>query len=75
MGIESDVEIDRCHRIRPCETKTGQNQDRPCTIVCRLYRFKDKKRILNNAEKLKTWACIYKGFSKDTMELRTSFTV
>ena len=73
MGIESDVEIDRCHRIGPRKTKTGQNRDRPRTVVCRLNRFKDKQRILNNAKKLKnTGICIYEDFSKDTVELRKS---
>ena len=51
LGIESDVEIDRCHRIGPRKTKTGQNRDWPRTVVCRLNRFKDKQRILNNAKK------------------------
>ena len=50
MGIESDIEIDSCHRIGPGKTKTGQNRDRPRTVVCRLNRFKDKQRILNNAK-------------------------
>ena len=76
MGIESDVEIDRCHRIGPRKTKTGQNRDRPRTVVCRLNRFKDKQRILNNAKKLKnTGIYIYEDFSKDTMELRKKVTM
>ena len=53
MGIESDVEIDRCYRIGPRKTKTGQNRDRPRTVACRLNRFNDKQRILNNSKKLK----------------------
>ena len=69
MGIESDVEIDRCHRIGPHKTKTGQNQDRPGTIVCRLNRFKDKQHILINSKKLKnTGIYIYENFSKDTKD-------
>ena len=59
MGIESDVEIDRCHRIGPRKTKTGQNQDRPRTVVCRLNRFKDKQHILNNAKKTKKHGHLY----------------
>ena len=43
LGIESDVEIDRCHRIMSCKTKTGQDRDQPCTAVCRFDRFKDNK--------------------------------
>ena len=70
MGIESDVRIDRCHRIGPRKTKTGQNQNRPRTIVC---RFKDKHRILNNVKRLRnTGILIYEDFSKYTMELRKS---
>ena len=73
LGTESDIEIDRCHRIGPCKTKTGQNRDRPCTVVCRLNRFKDKQRILNNTKKLKsTGIYLYEDFSKVTMELRKS---
>ena len=73
LGIESDVKIDRYHTIRPRKTKTGQNRDRRCPVVCRLNRFKDEQCILNNAEKLKnTGIFIYEDFSKDTMELRKS---
>ena len=59
LGIESDVEIDRCHRIGFRKTKTGQNQDQSCTVVCRLNRFKDKQCILNNAKKLKKHGHLY----------------
>ena len=63
LGIESDIEIDGCHRIEPRKAKTGQNRDRPSTVVCR-NRFKDKQRILNNAKKLKnTRIYIYEDFS------------
>ena len=73
FGIESDVEIDGCHRIGPRKTNTGQNRDRPRTAACRLNRFKDKQRILNNVKKLKnTSIYIYEDFSNDTMELRKS---
>ena len=51
LGIESGVKIDRCHRIGPRKTKTSQDRDRPRTVVCRLNRFKEKQRILNNAKK------------------------
>ena len=57
--------------IGPCKSKTGQNRDRPRTVVRRLNRFEDKQCILNNAKKLKnTGIYIYEDFSKDTMELR-----
>ena len=48
LEIESDVKIDRCHRIEPRKTKTSQNWDRPPTVICRLNRFKDKPCTLNN---------------------------
>ena len=51
-GKEDDVEIDRCHRIEPHKTKTSQNRDRPRTAVCKLNRFKNKQRILNNATEM-----------------------
>ena len=51
LGIDSDIKIERCHWIGPRKTKTGQNLDRPCTVVCSLNRFKDKQRNLNNAKK------------------------
>ena len=73
MGIESDVEINRFHRIGPRKTKTGQNRDRPRAVICTLNRCKDKQRILNNAKKLKNMGIfIYEDFSKDTMELKKS---
>ena len=50
MGIESDVEIDRCHRTGSCKTKAGQNLDQSLTVVSRLNKFKDKQGILNNAK-------------------------
>ena len=51
LGIESDIEIDRCNIIGPCKTRADQNRDQPCTVVCRLDRFKDKQCILYNAKK------------------------
>ena len=51
LGIEGDIEIDRCHRIGPPKIKTGQNRGRPSTVVCILNRFKDKQHILNNVKK------------------------
>ena len=50
LGIESDVEINRCHRIGPHKAKSGQDRDRPHTVVYRIIRFKDKQRILSNAK-------------------------
>ena len=63
LGIESDIEIDRCHIIGPCKTRADQNRDQPCTVVCRLDRFKDKQCILYNAKKLKKMGIfIYEDF-------------
>lgn len=33
LGIESDVEIDKCYGIGPCKTNPGQDCDRPRTVV------------------------------------------
>ena len=50
-----------------------QNKSRPCTICCFKKKFK-KETILANANKLRnTRISIYKGFSKDTMELVKTF--
>ena len=74
LGIKSDIEIDRCNIIGPCKTRADQNQDQPCTVVCRLDRFKDKQCILYNAKKKlkKMGIFIYEDFLKDIMELRRS---
>ena len=74
FGIESKVKITRCHRVGLCNTKAGQDRDRPPTVVCRFNIFKDKQCILSNAEKLKNKGMfIYEDFSKDIMELRKTF--
>ena len=63
MGIENDIEIDRCHIIGPRKTKRDQDRDRLYTVVCRLIRFKDKQNILNHAKKLKNMGIfIYEDF-------------
>ena len=63
LGIESDIKIDRCHRIGPRKTKTDQDWDRLYTVVCRLIMFKDKQSILNHAKKLKNMGIfIYEDF-------------
>ena len=64
LGIDSDVGTDKCHRIGSRKTKTGQNQDRPRIVLCRLNRFKDKHNILNNAKKLKYRHLYIWGFFK-----------
>ena len=43
----------------------------PRTIICRLFRFKDKQIIIQGSKKLKnTGIFIYENFCKDTMDLR-----
>ena len=50
LGIEDEIEIDRCHRIK----KSGKDQSnnkrnsRPRTIICRRLRFKDKQKLRKN---------------------------
>ena len=54
--------------------KNQSNNDRrsrPRTIVCKLLRFKDKQKIIQNSKKLKdTGIFFYEDFCKDTMDLR-----
>ena len=40
LGITVEIDFDRCHRTG----KFKRNQSTPRTIVCRLLRFKDKKK-------------------------------
>lgn len=57
--IEGDVKIDRCHRIRPHKANTRHDRIRSRTTVCKLNRFKEKQRILNNEKKLKNTGHLY----------------
>ena len=67
LGITAEIEFDRCHRTG----KFTKNQAKRRTIVCRLLRFKDKEKFLQNSKKLKnTSTFIYEDFCKETMELR-----
>ena len=50
LEIKSEVEINRYHRIGSHKAKSGQDRDRPRTVVYRIIRFKDKQRILSNAK-------------------------
>ena len=69
LGIIAEIEFDRCHRTG----KFKKNQAKPRTIVCRLLRFKDKEKFLQNSKKLKnTGTFIYEDFCKETMELPKS---
>ena len=73
LGLENDVEIERCQRMKKKNKDQSNNErrSRPRTIVCKLLRFKDKQKIIQNSKKLKnTGIFVYKGFCKDTMDLR-----
>ena len=65
LSIKDNIEFDLCHRMRK------RRGSCPRTIICRFLRFKDKRKILQNAKKLKnTGIDIYEDFCKDTLELR-----
>ena len=69
LGITAEIGFDRCHRTG----KFKKNEAKPRTIVCRLLRFKDKEKNLQNSKKLKnTGTFIYEDFCNETMELRKS---
>ena len=64
LGITVEIDFDRCRRTG----KFKRNQSKPRTIVCRLLRFKDKEKNLQNSKKLKdTGIFIYEDFCKTTM--------
>ena len=67
IGIEENIEMDRCDRI----IRKKKDPTRPRTIICRLTTFKEKQKILTNAKVLKdTGIFIYKDYCKDTMSVR-----
>ena len=66
LGITAEIEFNRCHRTG----KFIRNQSKQRTIVCRLLRFKGKKKNLQNSENIKdTGIFIYEDFCKATMEI------
>ena len=67
MGIEQNIEIDRCHQIIPKK----KDPTSPRTIICRLTKLKKKQKILINAKVLKdTDIFTYEDYCKDTMRVR-----
>ena len=52
LGIEDDVEIDRCCRMKKSGKDRLNNERnlRPRAIICRLLRFKDKQRIIQRIQ-------------------------
>ena len=53
------------------DQSNNERRSRPQTIVCKLLRFKDKQKIIQNSKKLKnTGIFVYEDFCKDTMDLR-----
>ena len=71
LGFTTEVEIDRCHRVKSCN-QSGQNQGCPCIIICQFNKFKDKQQILKNAKKrhrhlhLQRFFKRYHGFTKSS---------
>ena len=71
--MENEVEIERCHPMKNKNKDQSNNErrSRPRTIVCKLLRFKDKQKVIQNSKKLKnTSIFVYVDFCKDTMDLR-----
>ena len=67
IGIEENIEMDRCDRI----IRKKKDPTRPRTIICRLTKFKEKQKILTNVKVLKdTGIFIYEDCCKDTMCVR-----
>ena len=64
LGLENEVEIERCHRMKNKNKDQSNNERRSCprTIVCKLLRFKDK-------QKKNTDIFVYEDFCKDAMDL------
>ena len=47
LDITDDIEIDRCHRM----DKFQRNKSKLKTVVCKLFSFKDKHKVLQNVKK------------------------
>ena len=64
------TEFERCQEI-PAQTNSSNKQNHPQTIICKVTKFKDKKKILKYAKCLKDMRIfIYEDFCKDTMDLQ-----
>ena len=50
LKINEHIEIDRCHRL-----SKKKNKNRPRTIICCMTKFKEKQKILKNANLLKKY--------------------
>ena len=48
LGIEEELVIERTHMMK---TDKNKKSNTPTTIVCRILNYKDKVKILRNAEK------------------------
>ena len=65
MGIEGKVGYNICRRAGKCQKESN----RPRTNICRITKFEDKQRRLENATKSKdVGVFIYEGFSKENIE-------
>lgn len=69
LKIETDIIIERAHRIKP--TKQQRERELPRTIVLKLHNYEDKETILKNISTLKdTGIYINEDYSKETMVIR-----
>ena len=50
LKINERIDIDHCDRL-----SKKKNQNRLCTILCRITKFKEKQKILRNAKLLKNF--------------------
>ena len=70
FGMTDTTEFERCQQI-PAQTNSSNKQNHPQTIICKVTKFKDKKKILKYAKCLKDMRIfIYEDFRKDTMDLQ-----
>ena len=73
LGLDG-IEIERAHRVK--RNSRDSNTNRPRTIAVKLLRFKDKTKILQNANKLKGQNIfVNNDFGKATLELRKDLMV
>ena len=73
LGIEDEVDINHCHRMKKSENNRSNSEGnlRPRTVICRLLRFKDKQRITRSSKKLNNAGIfIYEDFCKETIDHR-----
>ena len=79
LGIEEDVEIERCHRIgdaNPANRRrkgNRQQDDKPRSIVAKFSKWKTKEHILKTARNKKPQGIMFVGdFSQRTLDKRAA---